>query len=190
MERSLFKDWLHYRHNRFQARNGGFTLLESLVVVVMVGILAAIAAPGWLGYMNRRRVVTTRDDIYQAVLQAQTKAKQRSVAHEVSFRLSPNPDTLNFLEWSVHPSGVTGTSWETAQSSIVAIDTACPDAVNPLANTFEFDFKGNLTDNSLRTLYVVNARDSAPGGAPAPTLRAVHIQTLIGAIRKVDQQCL
>ncbi|MEL7509205.1 MAG: prepilin-type N-terminal cleavage/methylation domain-containing protein, partial [Cyanobacteria bacterium J06554_1] len=42
-------------------RQQGFTLIELLVVILMAGILASIAAPGWLGYLYKRRVGTTQD---------------------------------------------------------------------------------------------------------------------------------
>ncbi|TVR15688.1 MAG: prepilin-type N-terminal cleavage/methylation domain-containing protein, partial [Phormidium sp. GEM2.Bin31] len=34
----------------------GFTTIEVLVVIVMIGILTAIAAPSWLSFVNNRRV--------------------------------------------------------------------------------------------------------------------------------------
>ncbi|MCJ8279579.1 MAG: prepilin-type N-terminal cleavage/methylation domain-containing protein, partial [Rivularia sp. ALOHA_DT_140] len=34
----------------------GFTLIEVLVVIAMVGILSAIAAPSWLGFVARQRL--------------------------------------------------------------------------------------------------------------------------------------
>ncbi|NEP58922.1 MAG: type II secretion system protein, partial [Symploca sp. SIO2G7] len=64
----------------------GFTLIEVIVVVLMIGILAAIAAPSWTTFVNRRRVAAVNDEILRALQEAQSKAKKTKLEYSVSFR--------------------------------------------------------------------------------------------------------
>lgn len=69
-----------------QQESSGFTLIEVLVVVIIVGVLAAIAAPGWLGFMQQRKVNGTKDAVLQAIQEAQNKARAEKLDYSVSFR--------------------------------------------------------------------------------------------------------
>lgn len=64
----------------------GFTLVELLVVVIMVGVIAVIAAPNWLGFVNQRRVNAANDAVLRAIQDAQSQAKTKKVSYSVSFR--------------------------------------------------------------------------------------------------------
>jgi prepilin-type N-terminal cleavage/methylation domain-containing protein len=54
----------------------GFTLIEVLVVVIMIAVLAAIAAPSWLALVNNQRVGTARSQIAESLRDAQAQAKR------------------------------------------------------------------------------------------------------------------
>ncbi|MCX8121203.1 MAG: prepilin-type N-terminal cleavage/methylation domain-containing protein [Oscillatoriaceae bacterium SKW80] len=64
----------------------GYTLLEVLVVVIMVGVLAALGGAGFLGWFERLRVNDARDTILIAIRDAQSTAKRRNATWQASFR--------------------------------------------------------------------------------------------------------
>ena len=94
---------------------GGFTVLEILVVLIMIGILSAIAAPAWLAFVNRQRLATSQEALYRAMQSAQSNAKRDKRTWQVSIRevtTSGKPT----VQWAVHPQqrGVfipTGVQW-------------------------------------------------------------------------------
>ncbi|MEH2241418.1 prepilin-type N-terminal cleavage/methylation domain-containing protein [Nostoc sp.] len=67
-------------------QDAGFTLIEVLVVLLMIGILSAIAAPGWLGFVNRQRVNKANDAVLATLQEAQSEAKRNKLSYSVSFQ--------------------------------------------------------------------------------------------------------
>jgi len=87
--------------------NKGFTLIELLIVVVIIGILAAIAIP---------KFSATRERAYYAAMKSDLKnlASQQEIYYADHYTYSNSLANLGFTESegvTVTPSAVTATGW-------------------------------------------------------------------------------
>ena len=201
--------FIRYRPNlppKLPQSQAGYTLLELLVVLGIVGVVSAIAAPGWLGFVQQRRVNSANDSVLRALQEAQSKAKTQKLRYSVSFRTqngvpqvavypeSSTPDNywkslgdqVSFKPGQIWL-GTNATSSNIAGSTLNNPNLTDPNGVKAVT----FDNSGALpttptpnlgTQGLIIAVAAAQPRSSPPVPIPS-TRRCVKISTLLGSIQ-------
>jgi prepilin-type N-terminal cleavage/methylation domain-containing protein len=78
---------------RCYKNNDGFTLVETLIVLVIVGILLAIATPSFLAMNNKAKLNDALNTVRGAMLEAQREAMRKSKNCTVTLNATTNKIT-------------------------------------------------------------------------------------------------
>lgn len=158
--------------------NSGFTILEVLAVVVILGILAAIASPSWVAFTNAREANQLADQVLQRMRQSQTAAGRNRRTQIVE--INPNdtdPPQLRYGD-------------ELSEEDVRTLEELGEGRLNPgvvAVNAFDangeevdavvFDVNGVIvSDGDLPITVSVTVPATGPG-----TTRCVVLKTLMGA---------
>ncbi|MBD2188952.1 pilus assembly FimT family protein [Pseudanabaena mucicola] len=170
----------------------GFTLIEVLVVMIIVGILSAIAAPSWLGFVNNQRINSSQTKIFQAIKVAQSDAKVRKVNNatgrtKITFTFPASGDPTfkldnvraNSGQEQRLESGVIIASVTKGNITANPADPPPPANVLPSPVAIEFDSRGFLVDGSNLPICINLSNDTT---ANKKAKKWIKIQTILGAV--------
>lgn len=154
----------------------GFTLYELLIVVTIVGVLAAIVTPGWLNFVNSSNLNNAQNTIFQAMRTAQHKAKTSRVAWRLGVR-----ERDGRVQWAVYPGETIPPEslWNNLDTKIQLDNETTLRKVGDVHHV-QFNHRGNVSGQLGRVTLSLKGTTRIK--------RCVIVSTLLGAIRQSTNQ--
>ena len=150
------------RHESWRSEQG-FTLPELLIVIVLMGIVLAIASSSWFGVVESRQVDSAANQMISDLRLAHTSATNRLANHEV--RLTDNTST--------YQTGPTA-----ALETRTLPDDAKVDITGPTLNIL-FKPDGSATPSGSPITFRVTSADGAPD-------HDIEVNTATSRVKVVD----
>jgi prepilin-type N-terminal cleavage/methylation domain-containing protein len=154
---------------------GGFTLLEVVLVALMIGILASIGIPSWLSMLNNTRLKKGQAPIEEAIRNAQREALRSKSGWMASFRQQDEA-----IEWTVHRSGTDPANWQKIDEPTVTLD---PDNTNLDEEepwSIGFNERGEVSNAPVQITITLTSNPNKK--------RCAIVQTLLGSMRLAQDE--
>lgn len=178
--RNKFKRKLLQKRKSRQSRKSkvaGFTLLETIIVLVIIGILMSIAATSWLNFWNVQILNNAQQTAHQAIRQAQVQAIRRNSDWQVGFQ-----QTNQFVQWATYAGNgtPTETAWHNFHPGVIIDINETTLRRSGDIYRVEFSYKGHVNGQLGRLTF--SSRNSSKNK------RCVVVSTLLGALRNAQER--
>jgi type II secretory pathway pseudopilin PulG len=156
-------------------RVAGFTLLEMMIILLLIGVLSAIVAPSWTSFYANRQLSVAQEQIQGSIKQGQHMAKLKRIPQR--FVIEQYGD---LVRWGTATDPNLPIDWKTIQN--ISIDTT------------QTTFRKDRTTNN-RWFMVLDDDGTVTGQLGRVTLgtsiskeqRCVIMSTLLGETRKGER---
>lgn len=159
-------------------KSQGFTLVEILIVSIIIGVLAVIAAPSWIAFLQRQQLNQMTTDLSMIMRKAQHLAKKNNQSYLIDFQMNKGRP-----QYSLYVNNAPSPPWQnlTEQADLITLDLV-------EGNRIVFNHDGSLHDLSpIRSGEKITL--SLTKGNYSPK-RCLMIRTILGVTEMGrDSQC-
>ncbi|HEY9814655.1 MAG TPA: prepilin-type N-terminal cleavage/methylation domain-containing protein [Candidatus Obscuribacterales bacterium] len=153
--------------------NQGFTLLEIMVILLVMGLVSAIALPSWVAFQQNLVLAKSQDQAFLMMRQAQQEATRNRGRWQASFR-----EVNGTVQAAVHPIRTlpAQAQWQPLSSQVAIDPTRTTLLRSQGVYRVQFNHKGNV-NGQLGRLTLMRQDGSR-------MRRCVVVSTLLGVLRK------
>lgn len=179
----------------------GFTAIELLTIVLVLGIVSAIAAPSWLMFINNYRVKSSVDRAYSAMETARSNAKRDKIAWQATFKEVGKTVQVAVHKSDITPAQLPAGEWKSLEPEIqikedettfLIVDETNQERQKGTIRRVMFNYQGCPVSRSNHECTLTSIRAKGTLTLSHPDLkngdRCVIISTLLGHKRIAQKQ--